>query len=554
LCGRAGFVYRAFLQALFGLKPDDLYILIWTLKNHSSRWFDDLETAEKYVETCVKQDTYIGVGLSPTDNGRGKRCEADNIAGIVGLWADIDIQSDYHKKTNLPPDEEAAMQLVDEMGMAPTVLVHSGHGLQAWWLFREPWIFNDADERKAAHRLSLKWTKSLQLRAKNHGWTMDSTQDLARVLRVPGTANLKDKDHPTEVRIISYDGDAAPRYEPEDFNDHILDEGLLHSAAAETVDTTGLRLEPTADPPFMKFQALMENEPKFAASWKHARSEKDMPDQSPSSYDMSLATYAVQAGWDNQEIINLLISHRRKYGEDLKLRLDYYHRTLTKAREGQEKADAKNGLVDAMHDIEGQVEDVNAWRTKILADVSKLLGFRVRRVVEQVGDPPQYRIETDFRDIKLGGIEGLTSQTAFRNRVAEAIRFVIGSHKADEWRDISQAILKAVEEESLGDEATDRGRAELWVSEFLRTHKILDEWVDTHDSQCPLRRDGFVYIPGPSLRRWLQTSMGEKVTSREMGAVLRTLGCEPIIMPVVIGGRVTSRWMWQIPAQLTITL
>ena len=59
----------------------------------------------------------------------------------------------------------------------------------------------------------------------------------------------------------------------------------------------------------------MENDQKFKRSWEHRR--PDMQDPSASGYDQSLANIALAAGWSDQEIANLMIAHRRKYGEDL---------------------------------------------------------------------------------------------------------------------------------------------------------------------------------------------------------------------------------------------
>ena len=56
-------------------------------------------------------------------------------------------------------------------------------------------------------------------------------------------------------------------------------------------------------------------------------------DRSPSGYDMSTANYAVQAAWTDQEIVDLCIYRRVRHGHDPKLRLDYWQRTINKARE-----------------------------------------------------------------------------------------------------------------------------------------------------------------------------------------------------------------------------
>lgn len=187
-----------FLEALFGAKPSRLYILLWTPKKKRSWWFRDVGEARAHVRNCMATDCYVGVGLSPRDYGPKNRCPATEIAGIVGLWADLDIIHPCHSKANLPPDEGAALSIIDGLP-APTLIVHTGHGLQPWWLFREPWIFDDAAERQQAAEMSRRWQDTLRARARRQGWDVDSTADLARLLRVPGTTNTK--ADPVEVRL-----------------------------------------------------------------------------------------------------------------------------------------------------------------------------------------------------------------------------------------------------------------------------------------------------------------------------------------------------------------
>jgi len=96
-----------------------------------------------------------------------------------------------------------------------------------------------------------------------------------------------------------------------------------------------LVLDPYAVPPKLKFGLLAEIDRKFVTSWNHQR--PDLTDQSPSAFDLSLAVFAAIIGWSDQEIVNLLIAHRRRHGADLKLRPDYYRMTIRKARIASEK-------------------------------------------------------------------------------------------------------------------------------------------------------------------------------------------------------------------------
>src|SRR5262249_12545318 len=137
---------------------------------------------------CQAVDCYVGVALSPSNFGHARRCPADRTAGIVGLWADIDIADPTaHKGMAYPLTQEDACTLLASAALQPSLVVHSGHGLQAWWLFDKPWLFATSDDRKQAARLAKHWQGHLRRLASVSGWTIDSTADLARVLRVPGT-------------------------------------------------------------------------------------------------------------------------------------------------------------------------------------------------------------------------------------------------------------------------------------------------------------------------------------------------------------------------------
>ncbi len=60
---------RFFLHELFGNKPEELHLLLWTLTDKRSRWFRDVDEAATAVEDLRDQDVYVGVGLSPEDFG-----------------------------------------------------------------------------------------------------------------------------------------------------------------------------------------------------------------------------------------------------------------------------------------------------------------------------------------------------------------------------------------------------------------------------------------------------------------------------------------------------
>ncbi len=164
------------------------------------------------AQTC---DVYAAVGLQGQAPKKGAAARKTRVASVPGLWADIDIGSAAHKSKTLPPDEASALSLVDAVGLAPSVIVRSGFGLQVYWLFREPFLLETDTERREMKALSRRFQHLLRLQARARGWTLDPTADLCRVLRVPGTFNRKILDDIRPV-IAEY---FEPRYTLDDFGD-----------------------------------------------------------------------------------------------------------------------------------------------------------------------------------------------------------------------------------------------------------------------------------------------------------------------------------------------
>lgn len=174
-------------------------------------------------------DTYIGVGAAPENYGPNQRAKADQVSWLPGLWLDLDYQGAAHKAKNLPPDQDSCLELLRQCELDPTIIVHSGYGIQAYWCFEEPWKLTDGDRRQAME-LSESWQNHLQAAAAAKGWKVDATHDLARVMRLPGTRNHKG-DKPVPCRMLTHTG---PRHSVDAFRAVIRDatpqDGLFNGA------------------------------------------------------------------------------------------------------------------------------------------------------------------------------------------------------------------------------------------------------------------------------------------------------------------------------------
>lgn len=353
---------QKFLDELFSGRPEESRILIWSLPSKSSRWFSSTEDAAGYGAGLEGAEVYLGCGLAGKDMGPNARCKAADIVGVPGVWIDIDVKGPTHKKPNLPPNRKEAMKLLDGAPLKPTIVVDSGGGYQAWWCFREFWTFDIDEERQNAERVTRGWNQTMKNLAAEKGWDIDATWDLARIFRLPGTSNNKGAK-PRSVKVVTLNGNN--RYNISDFEEYL----------SETKESTNdwkdirIKLSTDANPPFEKFEALLENVPKARYTWE--RNRKDLIDQSASSYNMALANYCAQASWTDQEIVNALIAWRRKHKESLKLREDYYARTIAKAREQKpEDEDEKETTLTidaeaspAVEKFERLLENIKAKKT-----------------------------------------------------------------------------------------------------------------------------------------------------------------------------------------------
>jgi len=320
-----------FLEALFAGKPDDLHVLLWTLPDKQSHWFQSVEHAIQFAESMHRRDLYVGVGLACQAYGLTRRCIADDVAGIVGLWADFDLKSDEHPKAALPTTIDDVIKLLPEQ-LPPTLIILTGNGAHVWWLFREPLIFESDEERGNTANLAVRWQSLLRLNAAGHGWAFDRLGDLARVLRVPGTTNCKDSANLKPVEIFLQ---TDHRYNPSDLAEYLDDHGIPDAEEQDRASQAWkdkfadkpLTIDPSVIVPADLLGEFLAN-PRFKKTWHRQR--EDLKDQSGSGYDLALANFGLDQGLSEQQVVDLIIHHRRIHSQRPRTKLDYFQRTIAK--------------------------------------------------------------------------------------------------------------------------------------------------------------------------------------------------------------------------------
>lgn len=136
------------------------------------------------VEALVRQaqaesggaNVYYGVCLRNREEGK-----SDAVSQATCLWADIDFKT---------TPESQAMQALRDLPRKASIGVLSGAGIHAYWLLREPVTGDDLARVPKTNRAIAKAIGG------------DRTQDLARILRVPGTLNTKyTPPRPCEIAV-----------------------------------------------------------------------------------------------------------------------------------------------------------------------------------------------------------------------------------------------------------------------------------------------------------------------------------------------------------------
>jgi hypothetical protein len=335
---------ETFLRTLWGDVPPGL-IQIWIRNGKRSQYARSPLGAAAHA-SAGRPDVYTGVALAHKDHGHSRRARSEQAIALAGLWLDIDVNGGPDRKTGAAPSKLEARKLAGAL-LEPTLVVDSGYGVHAWWLFDTPWRFVTLAEQQAGGLASAQWYALHRTQANKHGWTLDHTHDLARLLRIPGTTNAKDPGRPRTVTVLAHGG---RRYSREELLARAGEAGAVALTAAARTGPVQFILRTNAELEQQVLDALELNAPDFYETLTHQRPGTEA--WSMSEWDLSIATQAAQAGWTDQRIADVLVWHRLQHDPtDPKAeRIDYLRRTIGTARARSRRDAAK----DTLHQLAGR--------------------------------------------------------------------------------------------------------------------------------------------------------------------------------------------------------
>lgn len=532
------------LGELFRGKPDDEYILVWTSNPKLSYWFNH---TDMILPDHFSRDTYFGLGTSPKNFGTKRRCPADKITGIGALWLDVDIAGPAHKKSNIPATEAEATTLLAKAfpDLIPSYIIHSGHGLQIYYLL-DNWLQITDDNREQVKTVLQGFSAIWREACKAEGYDADSVFDLARVMRLPGTVNIKIKEDIKTVVELKASPDIRYTF------DQI--KALVESIKVEQQPKPKPKTEPKPVEVLEagkidrdKWDALCMADLRVEQTWNQDR--PDLQDQSPSSYTMSLGRLVYNAGWSDQEIFNLLVAFRQKIGAEIKehaikLTIQKYHSTPS---EGVVRDDKEPESKEQTKESSEEQATEEISREDKFKKLSAGLDLPVKSITRFEATPPEYTL-TMNNDIviALGTIEGITDQKRFRNAVAAAAGILPKKFKPDAWDNAVRFMLSLCDYESAGPEATEAGQAIEWIQAYLHAVTIHSTREDGLLAGEPWTEADTVHIIATALRSWISVNLGDKIPARKLSLILKSLKAEPC----TVASGDSKRSAWRIPQNI----
>jgi len=453
------------------------------------RWYPNasalLEVLPRMIEYADNAKAGIFFGVLPRRADKTGKAE-DTISGYAA-WSDLDFR-------DFQGGESECIERLNGFPLQPTVRVRSGHGLHAYWFFKEP------QEPSTLVGLSARLAVVLG---------GDNVADAARIMRLPGTTNHKDPEEPLPVVIEAMDLDR--RYLALDLDEFLpeLPEGLKPEPANDIAINERIS---------KRVEKLLDNHPRlrnlFEGKGKPVKDEQgNRLDTTSSGYDYSLVyALALKGVTDEAELATAL--WRRPddaaRSKGMKYIMRTVHKALDKAAEKKSRSSGKR---------KGGGED------------EPKIDFVVERVRIFDSNPRVYELTINGVPLSLSTSEFI-SPRRFCIRFMDALnRVPTLPTKTDAWRDQVNAWLAKAEivEQPPEASASEKLRQEILIA---IDNLSIGETADDLDREKALEHNEGLIFKTRTLEKILKESYAEIKTEvlcqhlRELGLVSKTIRVE----------------------------
>jgi hypothetical protein len=295
-------------------------------------------------------------------------------------------------------------------------------------------------------------------------------------------------------------------------------------------------INPNAAIPDETLAGWIKTDMRFRNTWSRLR--HDMSDQSQSGYDMALASFGVRTGLSNQQVVNLIIHHRRIHGKQQCMRMDYFRRTISKAMKRTEDASlfvpSQDGSPFPSPALRSVVPSGNSGpqpndetderrKARLCDELSRIFGIRILRLLKISGKDPIYLMELEQGRIEIPSVGKLMSQQFIKLQFAAKLGRVIPKFKPKPWEQLAHVMLDACLVEESSDELQSEGLARIQIARYLSEDPPLTslEGESVSNQSRPLIHDDKITIRASHLQLYInKTYLGPALQQQWPGPSL----------------------------------
>ena len=223
-----------FFNQLYGKIPEPHFAYLFTKHGFFPFIINDesqrMAMAIKAIElSSIGVDVWHSVNTVNVEPTNGKRGDETVVSYQTAIVTDIDIYGAAHKSTNLAVNFEEAKSFLP---IKPSILLDSGHGAQAYYIFNQPILVTEQNREELKRRNHLLLDV---IRQRANGKDIDGVGDLPRVMRSPYTFNYKlGKDNAPICHIVE---DSGLRFAPDQIDEKLKTSTQAKSPKVQTTST-----------------------------------------------------------------------------------------------------------------------------------------------------------------------------------------------------------------------------------------------------------------------------------------------------------------------------